>query len=376
MTGIALLGSTGSIGEQTLNVIASMEDRFRVVTMAAGLREDVLARQVSRFRPQMVVSAKDSTTGDRPTPAQLIEAAIHPDVDIVVVATSGHDAIPAVLAALEAGKAVALANKEAIVCAGQLIMPLARRLGQTIRPVDSEHSAIWQALQAGRAEDVRRVILTASGGPFRTWTAEQLRNVRVEQALKHPNWSMGGKITIDSATLMNKGLELIEARWLFDIPYARIDIVVHPEQFIHSMVEFNDRSTIAQLSPPDMRLPIQYALTWPEHAPSAFAPLDFTTLSKMSFELPDTDRFPALRLARQAGEAGKTYPTVLSAADELAVEAFQSRRIGFTDIAALIESVLDRHSAMDVTDLDVVLEADGWARAEARRLINDWDSSR
>jgi 1-deoxy-D-xylulose-5-phosphate reductoisomerase len=375
MTGIALLGSTGSIGKQTLDVIAMMEDRFRVVTMAAGLRHDVLSRQVARFRPDMVVSAHESLDGNRPSPQQLIEVATHPDVDVVVVATSGHDAIPAVIAALEAGKAIALANKEAIVCAGELIMPLAARLGQVIRPVDSEHSAIWQALQAGRAEDVRRIILTASGGPFRFWSKDELQHVTVDQALKHPNWSMGGKITIDSATLMNKGLELIEARWLFNTEYERIDVVIHPEQIIHSMVEYNDRSTIAQLSPPDMRLPIQYALTWPEHAPSEFAPLDFTTLSSLSFDIPDLDRFPALRLARQAGEAGKTYPTVLSAVDEVAVEAFRSHHIAYTDIPVLIDSVLQRHEAMDVTHLDVVLEADRWARVEAQQLLRAWEPS-
>jgi 1-deoxy-D-xylulose-5-phosphate reductoisomerase len=287
------------------------------------------------------------------------------------VATSGHDAIPAVIAALEAGKIIALANKEAIVCAGELIMPLANRLGQTIRPIDSEHSAIWQSLQSGRAEDVRRILLTASGGPFRTWTSEELQTVTVEQALKHPNWSMGGKITIDSATLMNKGLELIEAHWLFATPYEQIEVVVHPEQFIHSMVEFNDRSTIAQLSPPDMRLPIQYALTWPEHAPSEFSPLDFRSVSTMSFELPDTDRFPALRLAREAGEAGRTWPTVLSAADEVAVEGFRTGRISFTEIPLVIESVLHRHEGLEVTDLDVVLAADAWARSATRQAVEE-----
>lgn len=375
MTGIALLGSTGSIGQQTLEVIASMEDRFRVVTIAAGFRENDLAQQVARFRPKLVVSSRKSATGSRPSPEDLVEAAIHPEVDIVVVATSGHDAIPAVFAALEAGKAVALANKETIVCAGELIMPLAKRLGQTIRPIDSEHSAIWQALGCGRAPDVRRIILTASGGPFRTWERDRLHHVTVDQALKHPNWSMGGKITVDSATLMNKGLELIEARWLFDVAYEQIDVVVHPEQLIHSMVEFKDRSTLAQLSPPDMRLPIQYALTWPEHAPSSFAPIDFSRLTTMSFELPDTDRFPALRIARQVGEAGKTYPTVLSAADDVAVDAFRSGKIGFTDIPVLIESVLARHNPIEVTHLDVVLGADHWARLETQSLVQDWSSS-
>jgi 1-deoxy-D-xylulose-5-phosphate reductoisomerase len=371
MTGIALLGSTGSIGQQTLDVVSTMEDRFRVISIAAGLNETALLKQVERFKPLLVVSGKDASPGSRPTPEQLIEAAIHPDVDIVVVATSGHDAIPAVIAALDAGKTIALANKEAIVCAGELIMPLANRLDQTIRPIDSEHSAIWQSLQSGRSEDVRRILLTASGGPFRTWTSEELQTVTVEQALKHPNWSMGGKITIDSATLMNKGLELIEAHWLFATPYEQIEVVVHPEQFIHSMVEFNDRSTIAQLSPPDMRLPIQYALTWPEHAPSEFSPLDFTSVSTMSFELPDTDRFPALRLAREAGEAGRTWPTVLSAADEVAVEAFRTGRISFTEIPLVIEGVLDRHEGLKITDLDVVLAADAWARSATRQAVEE-----
>lgn len=371
MIGIGLLGSTGSIGQQTLDVIATMTDRFRLVSIAAGQNEEKLARQIATFKPILSFSAQDSPSRTRPSPEQLIEAAVHPDVDIVVVATSGHDAIPAVIAALKAGKTIALANKEAIVCAGALIMPLAKELGQVIRPVDSEHSAIWQSLQAGRGEDVRRIILTASGGPFRGWSSSRLQSVTPEQALKHPNWSMGRKITIDSATLMNKGLELIEAHWLFGTAYDQIEIVVHPEQFIHSMVEFNDRSTIAQLGPPDMRLPIQYALTWPEHAPSQFAPLDFTTLTTMTFELPDTDRFPALRLAREAGEAGKTWPTVLSAADELAVHAFRIGQIGFTDIPAVIEIVLEQHDGLDVTDLDVVLTADEWARSATEQILRD-----
>jgi 1-deoxy-D-xylulose-5-phosphate reductoisomerase len=343
----------------------------RIVTIAAGRRSDELARHVLEFGPKLIVSGGDLRIAGHkalPSPDGLVEAAIHPEVDIVVVATSGHDAIPAVIAALEAGKAVALANKEAIVCAGDIIMPLARRLNQTIRPVDSEHSAIWQSLQSGDRRDLRRIILTASGGPFRRMPKSDMERVTVEQALAHPNWSMGGKITIDSATLMNKGLELIEAHWLFDVPFEQVEIVVHPESIIHSMVEFNDRSTIAQMSPPDMRLPIQYALTWPEHAVSTFAPLDFTRLSSLNFEQPDLERFPALRIAREAGLAGKTYPTVLSAVDEVAVDAFRTGQIRFNDIPALIESVLDRHVPQHVTGLDVVLGADRWARDEAARL--------
>jgi 1-deoxy-D-xylulose-5-phosphate reductoisomerase len=373
MMGIALLGSTGSIGTQTLDVIRNNRDRFNVVALAAGMRSDDLEAQAAEFRPTLLVSGgRLEMNGQKalPSPDGLIDAATHPDVDIVVVATSGHDAIPATIAALQAGKVVALANKEAIVCAGDLIMPLSR-LGGNLRPVDSEHSAIWQSLQSGHPSDLRRIILTASGGPFRTWSQEQLAAVTVEQALKHPNWDMGGKITIDSASLMNKGLELIEARWLFDVSYDQIDVVVHPEQYIHSMVEFNDRSTIAQLSPPDMKLPIQYALTWPEHADSEFAPLDVASAFTMSFEPPDTVRFPALRLARQAGESGGSYPTVLSAVDEIAVEAFRERRIGFTDIPSIIETVLGRHTSTPVTSLDVVLDADHWARTEADRVITE-----
>lgn len=373
MIRLALLGSTGSIGTQTLDVVRQHRDQFDVIALAAGRQSDLLTRQVEEFSPSLLVSGSAvEIAGKRalPSPSGLTDAATHPDVDIVVVATSGHDAIPATIAALNAGKVVALANKEAIVCAGELIMPLAR-LGENLRPVDSEHSAIWQSLQSGRAEDVRRIILTASGGPFRTWNRERLAAVTVEQALKHPNWDMGGKITIDSASLMNKGLELIEARWLFDVRYEQIDVVVHPEQYIHSMVEFNDRSSIAQLSPPDMKLPIQYALTWPEHAQSNFRPLDISTPFTMSFEPPDTDRFPALRLAREEGEAGGTYPTVLSAADEVAIEAFREERIRFTEIPAVIESVLDRHDSVRVSDLGVVIEADRWARDATASIVRE-----
>ena len=371
MIGIALLGSTGSIGEQTLDVLASMPDRFRIVALAAGRSEALFARQVARFHPTVALSARTNRDGAPPSPGQLAEAATHPDVDLVVVATSGHAAIPAVIAALKAGKVVALANKEAIVCAGELIMPLVAGLGPALRPIDSEHSAIWQSLQAGRREDLRRIILTASGGPFRRASREALQHVTPQQALRHPNWQMGGKITVDSATLMNKGLELIEAHWLFDTPYEQIEIVVHPEQLIHSMVEFNDRSTIAQLSPPDMRLPIQYALTWPEHAHARFKPVDFAQYRSLSFEEPDLDRFPALQIARDAGVAGQTYPTVLSAADEVAVEAFLQERISFTQIPELVQAVLDRHQPERVSDIDVVLEADRWARAAANDLLGN-----
>ena len=366
-TNVALLGSTGSIGTQTLDVLRTLPERFRLTGLAGGLQSSLIDQQVSEFKPTHVVRG-DTSTGSRPGAEELIEIATLPDVDIVVVATSGHDAIAATIAALEAGKVVALANKEAIVCAGELIMPMCE-LGKNLRPIDSEHSAIWQSLQSGDATDVRRIILTASGGPFRTFSQEQLASVTLEQALKHPNWEMGAKITIDSATLMNKGLELIEAAWLFDTPTEKIDVVVHPESYIHSMVEFADRSTIAQMSPPDMKLPIQYALTWPEHADSAFEPMDFSQAFGMSFEPPREDVFPCLRLARESAIRGQTYPTVLSAADEIAVEAFRNRQIQFLDIPELIESTLAAHDGMDVTHLEVVKAADDWARATASRLI-------
>lgn len=366
-TNVALLGSTGSIGTQTLDVLRELPDQFRLVGLAGGLQSDLIDQQIAEFKPTHTARG-NTETGTRPTSDQLIDIATQPEVDIVLVATSGHDAIAATMAALQAGKIVGLANKEAIVCAGELIMPMCE-LGTNLRPIDSEHSAIWQSLQSGNARDLRRIILTASGGPFRTFSKEQLAAVTVEQALKHPNWAMGAKITIDSATLMNKGLELIEAAWLFDTPIEQIDVVVHPESLIHSMVEFADRSTIAQMSPPDMKLPIQYALTWPNHSASAFEPMDFTRSFSMHFEPPREDLFPSLRLAREAIRKGQTYPTVLSAADEIAVEAFRSHQIGFLDIPAVIESALAAHTGMVVENLDVVKEADEWARATTMQLI-------
>lgn len=368
VTRIALLGSTGSIGRQTLDVIERHPDEFEVIALAAGRNLDLLAEQVRRHRPALVVSTAEpgtfANTETLPTPEGLEAAATRSDVDLVVFATSGHAAIPATMAAIEAGKSVALANKEAIVCAGDLIMPLARRHGVTIRPIDSEHSAIWQALASGPASSLSRIILTASGGPFRTTPAHTLARVTYEQALKHPNWSMGAKITIDSATLANKGLEVIEAHHLFDTPIDAIDVVVHPEQIIHSLVEYEDGNTIAQLSNPDMRLPIQYALTWPGRLPFPAKPLDLPTIAGLSFEPPDMERFPALRLAREAGAAGMTYPTVYSAADEVAVEAFASGRIRFVDIPAVIDATLAAHDAMRVASLDDILGADAWARRE------------
>jgi 1-deoxy-D-xylulose-5-phosphate reductoisomerase len=370
--GIAILGSTGSIGTQTLDVVSRLPDRFRVVALAARHNREVLATQVATFHPELIVAADtDPIDGHEvlPTPNGLIDAVTHPDVDIVVAATSGHDAIRATWAAIEAGKTIAIANKETIVCAGDLIVPLAAKHGVDLRPVDSEHSAIWQSLMTGQRRDLARIILTASGGPFLDKTRDELAAVTVADALAHPNWSMGSKITVDSASMMNKGLEVIEAHHLFGVSYPQIDVVVHREQIIHSIVEWDDRSSIAQLSFPDMRLPIQYALTFPDRPVGPGTPLDFTRISRMSFQLPDEDQFPLLRLARQAGIEGGTAPTVLSAADEVAVLAFLQGQIGFVDIPAIVQGTLDSHENGPVTDLEVVFAADHWARTHAANVI-------
>lgn len=370
--GVAVLGATGSIGRQTLDVLAALPERFRLVALTGRRQHELLTQQVSQFHPTIVAAEGKTRIGDHavmPLPEGLTAAATHPEVDIVVVATSGHDAIVPTIEAIKAGKVVALANKEVIVCAGGLLMPLAQAHGGSIRPVDSEHSAIWQSLGDAAPESVSRIILTASGGPFRAYTNQQLAEVTVEQALNHPTWRMGGKITLDSATLMNKGLELIEAHWLFAMPFERIDVVVHPQSIVHSMVEFVDRGVIAQLSSPDMRLPIQYALTYPERLTGPSRRLDLVDVGTLTFEKPDPDRFPALRLARQAGEAGQTYPTVLSAVDEVAVDAFVSGRLGFLGIPRLVEMVLDRHDPRPVGNVDDILEADRWARSTSTRLL-------
>jgi len=374
-TGISVLGSTGSIGRQTLDVIAHHPDRFRVVALAAGRNAALLKEQVQRFQPDLVATAEESAGNQIAHPrieagaAGLIAAATHPAAEIVVVATSGHAAIMPTYRAIATGKTIALANKETIVCAGELIVPFAAARGVQIRPVDSEHSAIWQSLGRSPVSEVARLILTASGGPFRQTPRAQLAEVTVAQALAHPTWAMGGKVTVDSATLMNKGLELIEAHWLFGVPYPQIEIVVHPESIVHSLVEFADASQIAQLSLPDMRLPIQYALTYPEHAPSPCRRLSLVEIGALHFEPPDLERFPALRLAREAGEAGRTYPTVLSAADDVAVAAFLAGRIPFLAIAEITADVLARHQPQGPLTFEAIAAADAWARREAEELV-------
>lgn len=372
---LAILGSTGSIGRSTLEVVDAHPDKLSVVALAAGRNAELLREQTARYHPTLVSL---DTGGDhwRPEGVErfagaegLHAAATHPDADIVVVATSGHASIEPTLAALRAGKIVALANKETIVCAGELVAAEVRRVGDRLRPVDSEHSAVWQCLETMRpGAEPTRIILTASGGPFRATPTEQLHAMTAADALKHPTWNMGSKITVDSATLMNKGLEMIEAHWLFDTPYERIEVVVNPQSVVHSYIEYADGSLIAQLGPADMRLPIQYALSYPERWPNAFRRADLPTVGHLDFSVPDVARFPSLRIAREAGIAGNTYPTVLSAADEVAVERFMRGEIGFLDIPALVQQTLDAHTPDGPLTLESIQAADRWAHAFAQGI--------
>ena len=379
--GVAVLGSTGSIGRQTLSVIDEHLDRFRVVALAARVASERFLGQVSRYDPE-IISVSEWTPGLRDDIGPvvvggdgLIAASTHPSVDIVVVASSGHVAIVPTIRALEMGKTIALANKETLVCAGEIITSLAAVRGTQIRPIDSEHSAIWQALDNSPIEQVNRIILTASGGPFRTVQATTLAQVTAAEALAHPTWSMGDKITVDSATLINKGLEIIEAHWLFGLSYDQINVLVHPESVVHSLVEFVDGGLIAQLGLPDMRMPIQYALTYPDRLKLSTHRLDLAEVGTLHFERPDTERFPGLRLAREAGIAGRTYPTVLSAADDEAVMAFLAGDLRFVDIPAAVEVVLEKHQPTDVT-VDSIWEADLWARIAAREAVTAMRSRR
>ena len=379
--GIAVLGSTGSIGRQTLNVIDEHLDRFRVVALAARVASERFLSQVARYRPEIaaVFEWTPALGNGKQVIALgadgLVAASTHPSVDIVVVASSGHVAIVPTIRAVEMGKTIALANKETLVCAGELIAPLVAASGTRIRPIDSEHCAIWQALDGSPIEQVSRIILTASGGPFRTAPATKLSQVTAAEALAHPTWSMGDKITVDSATLMNKGLEIIEAHWLFGLPYEQIDVLVHPQSVVHSLVEFVDGVQMAQLGLPDMRVPIQYALTYPERMKLSTQRLDLAEIGVLHFERPDTERFPALRLAREAGITGRTYPTVLSAADDEAVKAFLAGDLRFIDIPAVVELVIEKHLPADVT-LESIWEADRWARIAAAEAVTAMRSRR
>jgi len=371
---LAVLGSTGSIGQQTLEVVRALSHRFQVVGLAAGKNIDLLAKQINEFKPRFVYYQ------DKKAPARLADAeyellslediASHPQVDIVVIATSGKSGLTPTLAAVKAGKNVALANKESLVMAGEIITNEAKLNAAQILPVDSEHSAIWQCL-IGETQPAAQLVLTASGGPFRYYSPAELYNVTARQALRHPSWQMGRKVTIDSATLMNKGLEIIEAHWLFDIPIDNIRVLIHPQSIIHSMVEFIDGSIKAQLSHPDMRLPIQYALSYPERLPNPQLPrLDWNNIKNLTFEQPDFDTFPCLKLAIEAGKKGETYPAVLCAADEIVVELFLSQRIKFTDIARLVEQILEEHEAIAHPTLEEIIAADVWAREKVMQLTS------
>lgn len=373
VTRIAVLGSTGSIGRQTLDVIRAHPEHFRAVALAGGRNMKLLAEQVREHRPSLV-AIQDAELGRQVglegslSGSEGLEAlATAPEVDLVVVATAGKAGLGPTLRALEAGKQVALANKEVLVMAGEQVTALARSKGITIRPIDSEHSAIWQCLQ-GENQQAMTLWLTASGGPFHQLSLESLAHVEAGQALNHPTWQMGQKITIDSATLMNKGLEVIEAHWLFGVDYDRIRVVLHYESVIHSLVEFPDGSLKAQLGPADMRIPIQYALSYPERLPIPWPRFDLQALRELHFNVPDVTRFPALRLAYEAGKMGGTATAVLAAADEIAVNLFLLGRIGFLQIPALIEQVLELHQPTEATSLEAVLQADAWARDTASRL--------
>jgi 1-deoxy-D-xylulose-5-phosphate reductoisomerase len=361
-----VLGSTGSIGCQTLDVIRAHPDRFEVIGLAAGRNVELLAQQVQEFRPTLVACADfdalQSRVDGNVRQASIVDVACDPDVDIVLAGMVGKQGLEPALKALLCGKTVALANKEAMVMAGALLQDAARRGGGDIRPVDSEHSAIWQCLAGEDASSVSRLVLTASGGALRDLPLNELEAITPQAALAHPTWQMGPKITIDSATLFNKGLEVIEARWLFDIPFDRIEVVMHRESIVHSMVEFVDGSLKAQLSAPDMRLPIQYALSYPQRLPLQLPGLDFAALGSLRFEPLDMERYPCLGYALAAGARAGTYPAAVAAADEEAVNAFLAGRLPFLDIPRLLSDTLEKHVSSDETSLEAVLAADAWGR--------------
>lgn len=370
---IAILGSTGSIGTQTLEVISNFPDEFTVTYLTVNTNVPLLLAQINRFRPKGVVVLREESAAEVRQAAGtsveilvgeegLIEVVGRNDVDIVVSSLVGFAGLRPTIKAIEARKRIALANKETLVVAGAIIMPLLKRHAVELIPVDSEHSAVFQCLAGEMPNKVERIILTASGGPFRTATGPELEAVTIGQALNHPNWKMGNKVTIDSATLMNKGLEVIEAHWLFDLPPSQIDVVVHPQSIIHSMVEFVDGSVKAQLGVPDMKIPIQYALTYPSRSRSAFKRVDFPALKEMTFFRPDTERFPCLQLAYDALLSGGTIPAVMNAANEVAVGKFLHNEIRFTDIPRMISEAMEKHSSTANPSLEDIVEADGWTR--------------
>src|SRR5881392_741417 len=375
---VVILGATGSIGESALKVARDIPERMEIVGLAANSNAQKLAEAANEIRPESVCLV-DETKIDTLRKGLnyeprifmgeegLCEIACLTNAEMVLVAIVGTGGLRPALAAIEAGKDLAVASKEILVMAGEIVMRKARDHGVHVLPVDSEHNAIFQCLD-GRSSEVRRVILTASGGPFRQTAAADFDSITVEQALKHPTWNMGPKITVDSATLFNKGLEMIEAHWLFGVEMKRVEVVIHPQSIVHSMVEFADRSTLAQLSYSNMCFPIQYAVTWPDRVPNSLPPLDFSKLSRLEFFTPRYDDFPALKLARRAGETGGTLPAVMNAANEIAVAGFLDRQVRFPDIWQIVEEVMNRHTSVAHPDLDAILQADQWARNEAQGL--------
>ncbi|MDD5285885.1 MAG: 1-deoxy-D-xylulose-5-phosphate reductoisomerase [Desulfuromonadaceae bacterium] len=383
MKNLTILGSTGSIGVSTLEIVAAHPDRFRVVAMTAGKNLELFVRQIRQFAPRIAVVA---SSGDVPLLKEmcggldveilggmegLIAAATDDEVEMVVAAIVGAAGLLPTAAAIRAGKDIALANKETLVTAGHLFMDMVREHGVRLFPVDSEHSAVFQSIEGHRSADIEKIILTASGGPFLNTPAEQFTRVTVRDALNHPNWNMGRKITIDSATMMNKGLEVIEARWLFDVPVEKIDVNIHPQSIIHSMVEYIDGCVIAQLGTPDMKAPIAYALSYPERISTGVKPLDLTQFSGLTFLRPDMDKFRCLGLAYRAINSGESMPAVMNAANEIAVEAFLEGRIGFVQIADTIETAMNAHTPRDLRSIEEVLEADLWGRETAREICRE-----
>ena len=382
MKKVVLLGSTGSIGTSTCKVVEDLPNDLELIGLAAGRNVDLLREQVGQFNPQMVsvtdpAAANEFANEFNGTPnvqcgdEGLLALATLPEADIVLIAIVGTGGLQPALAAIRAGKDIAVASKEILVMAGETVMAEARKHGVKVLAVDSEHSAIFQCLDGKSVDSIRQIWLTASGGPFREKPADEFANITVEQALKHPSWEMGRKITIDSSTLFNKGLEMIEARWLFDIEMPRVKVVVHPQSVIHSMVEFVDGSILAQLSTPDMCLPIQYALTYPARARSDRVQTSLAEIGRLDFEEPDVERFPALGLARRAGDEGGTLPAVLNAANEVAVEAFCDRQLSYMGITESVAAVMAAHEVVAQPALEEILEADSWARNAAHNVISD-----
>ena len=380
MKHISLLGSTGSIGKQTLEVVAANPDKLKVRALAAHRSDELLEQQIRQFEPDIaVLSDKDAAArlaaryhgktkilaGDE----GLLAAATYDGADTVLASMVGYAGLRPTLAAIECGKNIALANKETLVAAGSLVMAAVRKHGVSLTPVDSEHSAIFQSLRGGAEKEVKRLIVTASGGPFRGKKRSELENVTLAQCLKHPNWSMGPKVTLDSSTLANKGLEVMEAHWLFDMPYDKIDVVVHPQSIVHSLVEFCDGSVIAQLGEPDMRLPIQYALSWPDRFDYSFEQLDLVKAASLTFEAPDLEAFPSLKIAVDCGKAGGTLPCAFNAANEEAVNAFLHDKIRYLDIPYITAAVTQAHDNVAEPQIEDIEQADAWARADAQRVI-------